>query len=616
MKQEMGEHDKGSRSNNNGSNNNGMQEASKAGLIGLLLASAALPSLGAAEIRGHHTRARQDSHSAPLDPNGDKAEVNYPSRPRSLTSYGSTFSEGSGLQDKHYAIQRKVIAGEPVDPQQVVEFFDALGKDKKSTASVELVRHYMKNFPDDASSAAVLRFFVAAEYMRGSHETISRYAAYTNSTVVAYALLAGAESPEYNPGSTAIKKFQEHESADVRAAAIVLGVSKGVRPIDSDGLALTRASALLNDSMRHDGAEQRLGALLVKWLEKNEITTLSHEDLDGIKMPLLRFLQKTDARYPALLGSMDQPTLKLFLAEACKEIMDQRATLASKVLFGEGITLIGGLHSEEAFAKWRMQHVVDHYHMDVTGYYKGPSKKTEYLDALKAAGLKTDQEVLVWNCGHGGQNHFWFTNGQVGGHASDALHDPRNVSYREFAENLVLPQAKEIADGTRTGGIELGHMRIIFDACYQYDMAEKFHLEILRLAKEKGVEVKSFPVVITAAQKSHFGWYEPSQSATTMEMMIYAVEEPDDHSFDFGDFYRLDSRLNEAVNMQLPNSGLIRDAIDPAVFSSQVSNLDHTLSTLAERLRGQGVNIQMPELRNDIPENQNQVMEIGKRPGA
>ena len=106
----------------------------------------------------------------------------------------------------------------------------------------------------------------------------------------------------------------------------------------------------------------------------------------------------------------------------------------------------------------------------------------------QALGRTHNYILLYYLDGHGGPDHFWFTNGEIGKETSDDLSDARALSYIEVAKALFESWKK---------GQDLSLKRFILGSCYSYASFDKAMVELRRLQKEYN---KGNKVVLTYSE--------------------------------------------------------------------------------------------------------------------
>jgi len=122
--------------------------------------------------------------------------------------------------------------------------------------------------------------------------------------------------------------------------------------------------------------------------------------------------------------------------------------------------------------------------------------KKQYLAKLRTfSGGKAPVTILEY--GHGGTNHFWMSEGQIGKEDSDELRNPYAISYLEAAEALVLGQKDK---GFKE--VDLSHLFFLKNACLQCDFSHSLLKKSLQeVAKANGMTVVRTPLIITPSNR-------------------------------------------------------------------------------------------------------------------
>jgi len=170
-------------------------------------------------------------------------------------------------------------------------------------------------------------------------------------------------------------------------------------------------------------------------------------------------------------------------------ILKTRQATARRVVLGKGTTLLSICHeNKRLFPPGNMAKIAGKCGVEnVKPPFVGKEKKKDALKGISDSPANT----TVWFHGHGGPNHLWLAEGEVGKEDHENLSHPDAISYKELAEALKARAKKHNG--------KLSDLTIILDCCYPADCIVKALNELFEAAK-KG-EIKDLPAIITASNR-------------------------------------------------------------------------------------------------------------------
>ncbi|MCB0330729.1 MAG: hypothetical protein KDD70_13735 [Bdellovibrionales bacterium] len=381
---------------------------------------------------------------------------------------------------------------------------------------------------------------------------------------------------------------------------------------------LVRLAQELSENNVKSGNELRVGWMLEQKLMRESDGIEVVRNSGEIGMPLLHFLEHVTQRFPTLLRDLDcQPqALGRFVVVAAQFICEERdgQKRRAQTELTEEVNLLIALHAEPYFRvdemRARASEIAGQAQLNLIGVYKsadggkseqivevGPAfvaknyspisgdLKGRYLRAVTLAAQDTQRESIIWNSGHGSPNAFWFQNGQSGLDSVGKVDGAEKVLAAELADALLRPalEKSELRDVTQNREIELSHVTIINDACYQYEFIYAVYDRLFAQAKENSCTVRSLPVMVSASQEGLPGWLWTrneedgpgsflEKAVGSMDMSLYPTS--------LERIIAADRSLSEKFQRLLTERQSRLCAEDLAIFSPRVVDLDQIVEGL------------------------------------
>ncbi|MFC2149562.1 HEAT repeat domain-containing protein [Candidatus Auribacterota bacterium] len=217
-------------------------------------------------------------------------------------------------------------------------------------------------------------------------------------------------------------------------------------------------------------------------------------------------------------------------------ILQAREEWGEDTFLGEGTYFILGEHMQTGLGGPEISAMARKFGAARIKTYKetpGRPQKHNILEDISSC----PENTTVWLCGHGGDKHFWLSDGGLGSEESDDLRRPGAISYEELAEALIKRAG---AHGGR-----LSDIRIIMDACYSSDIITHTYNYI---ARHYGKDVRDLPVMFAIANRGAPGIVriftnsviEVSQNKTRLKINdLYTAEDGAAYHEDFAFFLPL-----------------------------------------------------------------------------
>ena len=138
-----------------------------------------------------------------------------------------------------------------------------------------------------------------------------------------------------------------------------------------------------------------------------------------------------------------------------------------------------------------------HFLQDVYRYGT-TSPKSDLAKELRQVVNDTRSPALVWIMAHGDTHGISLFDSAAGTERS-----PKNdssegrITPQQLASMLMSP----VGEATEQGAVQLGHLTLVLDACYQHQFAAELHAALVEEAGKEGREIAEFPVIVAASQR-------------------------------------------------------------------------------------------------------------------
>ncbi|MFA5856384.1 MAG: hypothetical protein WC867_03435 [Candidatus Pacearchaeota archaeon] len=137
---------------------------------------------------------------------------------------------------------------------------------------------------------------------------------------------------------------------------------------------------------------------------------------------------------------------------------------------------------------------------------KGPAAKTKILETIE----QSKGSTTIYFNNHGGPEHQWLGEGQIGSETSDDFNNPLAISFQELGDSLI-ERSKN--------GESLSNLNIMIDSCYSYDFTKNLYSYL----KENGREsVKDYPIITTETNRGKSGYSFAPETLEAQKSGIYS----------------------------------------------------------------------------------------------
>lgn len=647
---------------------------------------------GAAAFLGGATFSDSAMAHPPLAPAAHNiTHVPQVSALRASNTFDSTFEQGSRALELHKEIEQLRRGNARIPSELVIDLFNNAATEEGTRLQPQFIRYYASRHQNnDPEAAAILKFLIDAPYITASETFLTQFWDSRDSKVLSYALILSAHNLEKKEDRNFFEPFIRHESHEVRAACVTAMLSKCVEPAGFNGFELVKASVQLPDTSLSAGNELRIALALNDHLLNCENCQIEAQDMHAIKVPLLHTLQRIDGRYPELLDhvhSAGAGCFDDFCLSVAGDLLKIRKEEGLRTIIDADTKVYIALHYEEDFTPFPLENYLRSIGVkDITSMKAGkpasgdpgvrnrsgrtfsntaarreylenlkeletPEPKKDYLEKVRELSADNESQTVVWHLMHGGPDHFWFYSGNPGQEVADDLHHPFAVSHKELATNLFFPQYEKLleADDKTDRSVSFGHMTFVLDSCRQYTVAEGCISELIKLADENNVELKSTPTFVSLNQKMMYGelnvvafvqtdehgrQYEIGESVISPFNIGLKNTQAEATSIQVNDFYPVERSIAEKIENYMKDAdrlAVLRDwnkrdeadekglrgfgSQDPAIFSSNGWNLDQVVKTALLKVNEISPDLKLPlnpEPREGT-EAKNRILELAEK---
>jgi hypothetical protein len=133
--------------------------------------------------------------------------------------------------------------------------------------------------------------------------------------------------------------------------------------------------------------------------------------------------------------------------------------------------------------------------------FKGKAQKASGLGAIE--GIRYNPAgVMVYFGTHGGPDHAWMDNGELGHNIENNLRDPRAMSHVELAEKIGLV--------ARNNGGDLSFLTIVIDSCYSGTYSVTFVNKLYHKLNDmlRAGQITKLPRIFSSSQRGVLSWMD------------------------------------------------------------------------------------------------------------
>lgn len=363
----------------------------------------------------------------------------------------------------------------------------------------------------------------------------------------------------------------------------------------------------LSDTWKNDalkGCDHLYAEILIKKIAK---TPEQEKELQSIKMPILNLLTEIYLYNPDRFEEISESNpevLNKITEEIAKKVQTQRVEFIKKndLLFDKKANFLGAIHSD--FQTQGLEELIDRFQMEKKLIIQGGEaagenalKKDAFFTALKEICINTDgftsiSPIFLRN--HGGPQHSWISRGRLGEEKSEVLEHPNAISFKELALNVIQAHKEN-----NLKEVDLKHLRLFVDECDPEDYAWHFHKSLVKEAKEEGMTIKSFPLVVAATQwgMNSFASFGIPPVRSSMLEHISRLQLSKGESFKTEHLLQIDEISNKDLETQnktaIDNFRTYLNPLvhvsDPAIFDTKTTTTKEMLGDLIHLLDIDGV---------------------------
>jgi|GEM_PF-2499392 len=419
-------------------------------------------------------------------------------------------------------------------PDELVAQLLAIAVDERGTfIAAERFRSILDQNPTREVYLRFLDYHLQSQFHLVSDKTLARFWSSEDPEILSRALLCKAEGLGRITPRDFFIPFEKHASRKVRQACAIAMMVGGHSLPDLSPFDLFQCSTLLSLDHHVAGLEGRLALDLAQKLYPGAELSSQKQASPNHITALLHLLQRIDQAFPGYLESAHVASPEHFnqIARSLSDtIKRERDALLEKELVSPQGHAIIALHFETQFSGQKSismledvgvtdilkvkagklpdgSHGVDQKpitpipdseyrrkYLAELDTVRSPHAKKTYCSELGRRSKDKTRPLFVVNSMHGGPDHSWFYHGAPGYDQLDDISVPRAISHQDIANTLF--QAADISQGT----LSLGHVCIILEACRQYTVAQEVLVRIEELARRAGVEIISYPSLISISQ--------------------------------------------------------------------------------------------------------------------
>lgn len=337
------------------------------------------------------------------------------------------------------------------------------------------------------------------------------------------------------------------------------------------------------------GDEVRLAELLGKKIAHRTFQG-SNADLESAVMHLLERIEETHPGYLKLLAENAPEALEEFVLSCFRVVSDARgaAITENPVLLSPESRIVALFHGDARFQADDIDPLASRFDVQQVKKLKPTEAamieetKTEFLESLEQLAADRRTKAMVVLSGHGDHYNFFLRDGRPDDPFTDDLILPYAVNYREIARCLVEGVSKKSEEPIEP--IDLSHLTLVLDACFQADLARNLQTEIEFQAAVRNSEVARWPIIICAAQPRMYSYGRDVEMAEPIKSLLleqmYKSVRREARTLTLADVYDSDVTLRSQLLKSLPAAALndslwLRNGrIDPVIFGTTPQRIE------------------------------------------